>query len=64
MGLSRSCFLVTPSLRLRLSQKPKANGAPTLIFVAGSALRVADVVIFLLVVSLDQQFTKRLDEDP
>lgn len=34
---------VTPSLRLRLSQKPKANGAPTLIFVAGSALRVADV---------------------
>jgi len=34
---------VTPSLRLRLSQKPKVNGAPTLIFVAGSALRVADV---------------------
>ncbi|KAF9653047.1 hypothetical protein BDM02DRAFT_3087761 [Thelephora ganbajun] len=34
---------VTPSLRLRLSQKPKANGAPTLIFVVGSALRVADV---------------------
>jgi len=34
---------VTPSLRLRLSQKPKVTGAPTLIFVAGSALRVADV---------------------
>jgi len=34
---------VTPSLRLRLSQKPRTNGAPTLIFVAGSALRVADV---------------------
>jgi len=34
---------VTPSLRLRLSQKPKTTGAPTLIFVAGSALRVADV---------------------
>lgn len=38
---------VTPSLRLRLSQKPKANGAPTLIFVAGSALRVADVTRIL-----------------
>jgi len=38
---------VTPSLRLRLSQKPKAAGAPTLIFVAGSALRVADVTRIL-----------------
>ena len=27
----------------RLSQKPRSNGAPTLIFVAGAALRVADV---------------------
>ena len=48
---------VTPSLRLRLSQKPKANGAPTLIFVAGSALRVADVVILLPVVSPKRLFT-------
>jgi len=38
---------VTPSLRLRLSQKSKVNGAPTLIFVAGSALRVADVTRIL-----------------
>ncbi|PPQ89097.1 hypothetical protein CVT25_006469 [Psilocybe cyanescens] len=32
-----------PSLRLRLSQKSKSNGAPTLIYIAGAALRVADV---------------------
>ncbi|KAF8520202.1 U3-containing 90S pre-ribosomal complex subunit-domain containing protein [Hysterangium stoloniferum] len=32
-----------PRLMLRLSQKPRNNGAPTLIFVAGAALRVADV---------------------
>ncbi len=32
-----------PTLRTRLAQRPKNNGAPTLIFVAGAALRVADV---------------------
>jgi len=32
-----------PSLRLRLSQKSKSNGAPTLLYIAGAALRVADV---------------------
>nr|GAT61228.1 predicted protein [Mycena chlorophos] len=34
---------VLPSLRLRLSQKSKSNGAPTLLFLAGAALRVADI---------------------
>ncbi|KAF7304715.1 Protein cms1 [Mycena kentingensis (nom. inval.)] len=34
---------VLPNLRLRLSQKSKTNGAPTLLFIAGAALRVADV---------------------
>jgi protein CMS1 len=40
-----SPFLITvlPTLRVRLAQKPKFNGAPTLIFIAGAALRVADV---------------------
>ena len=32
-----------PNLRLRLLQRPKSNGAPTLIYVAAAALRVADV---------------------
>ncbi|KZP20830.1 hypothetical protein FIBSPDRAFT_954261 [Athelia psychrophila] len=32
-----------PTLRTRLSQKSKSNGAPTLLFVTGAALRVADV---------------------
>ena len=32
-----------PQLFLRLSQKPRNNGAPTLIFIASAALRVADV---------------------
>ncbi|KDR73448.1 hypothetical protein GALMADRAFT_124540 [Galerina marginata CBS 339.88] len=32
-----------PSLRLRLSQRSKSNGAPTLLYIAGAALRVADV---------------------
>jgi protein CMS1 len=36
-------FTVLPSLRTRLSQKSKAKGAPTLLFIAGAALRVADV---------------------
>ena len=35
--------LVLPSLRLRLLQRPKHNGAPTLIYIAAAALRVADV---------------------
>ncbi|KAJ6623416.1 U3-containing 90S pre-ribosomal complex subunit-domain containing protein [Mycena sp. CBHHK59/15] len=34
---------VLPSLRLRLSQRSKASGAPTLLFIAGAALRVVDV---------------------
>jgi len=34
---------VLPSLRARLSQKSKAVGAPTLLFVTGAALRAADV---------------------
>ncbi len=34
---------VLPTLRTRMGQRPKSNGAPTLIFVAGAALRVADV---------------------
>jgi protein CMS1 len=36
-------FAVLPSLRLRLSQRSKASGSPTLLFIAGAALRVADV---------------------
>lgn len=39
--------LVAPTLRTRLAQRPKANGAPTLIFIAGAALRVADVTRIL-----------------
>ena len=35
--------LVLPTLRTRMGQRPKNNGAPTLVFVAGAALRVADV---------------------
>jgi protein CMS1 len=30
-----------------LAQRPKSNGAPTLIFIAGAALRVADVTRIL-----------------
>ncbi|KAF7791247.1 hypothetical protein EIP86_002261 [Pleurotus ostreatoroseus] len=33
---------VLPTLRTRLAQRPKYNGAPTLLFLAGAALRVAD----------------------
>ena len=33
---------VLPVLRTRLAQRPKYNGAPTLVFIAGAALRVAD----------------------
>lgn len=33
-----------PSLHTRLSQKSKVAGSPTLLFIAGAALRVADVV--------------------
>lgn len=38
---------VVPTLRTRLSQRPKYNGSPTLIFLAGAALRVADVTRIL-----------------
>ena len=34
---------VIPTLKTRLTQRSKENGAPTLIFIAGGALRVADV---------------------
>ncbi|KZT11479.1 uncharacterized protein LAESUDRAFT_642058 [Laetiporus sulphureus 93-53] len=34
---------VLPTLHTRLSQRPKSSGSPTLIFVAGAALRVADI---------------------
>ncbi|KAF8638508.1 hypothetical protein AX16_010491 [Volvariella volvacea WC 439] len=34
---------VIPTLHLRLSQRSKSNGAPTLLYIAGAALRVADV---------------------
>ncbi|TRM61741.1 U3-containing 90S pre-ribosomal complex subunit-domain containing protein [Schizophyllum amplum] len=32
-----------PALKTRLGQKSKSNGAPTMLFIAGAALRVADV---------------------
>jgi len=35
---------VVPTLRTRLTQRSKDNGAPTLLFVAGGALRVIDVI--------------------
>lgn len=35
---------VLPTLRTRLGQRSKNNASPTLIYVAGAALRVADVV--------------------
>jgi protein CMS1 len=38
---------VLPTLHKRLSQSSKSNGAPTLIFVAGAALRAADVTRIL-----------------
>jgi protein CMS1 len=63
-GIESFSLSVTPSLRLRLSQKPKANGAPTLIFVAGSALRVADVVTLLPVYPPEWLLTLRLDKSP
>lgn len=51
-GITRRCsyvvlWTVVPTLRTRLAQRPKSNGAPTLIFVAGAALRVADVTRIL-----------------
>jgi len=36
-----------PSLRRRLAQESKSNGAPTLLYIAGAALRVADVTRIL-----------------
>ena len=40
----RTCHsLALPTLHTRLSQKSKASGAPTLLFVTSAALRVADV---------------------
>ncbi|KAG5645010.1 hypothetical protein DXG03_007287 [Asterophora parasitica] len=37
----------TPTLHKRLSQKSKSNGAPTMLFITGAALRVADVTRIL-----------------
>jgi protein CMS1 len=34
---------VLPILRTRLGQRPKHNGAPTLLFISSAALRVTDV---------------------
>ena len=34
---------VLPTLRTRMGQRSKSNGAPTLLFIAGAALRVVDV---------------------
>ncbi|KAI6150838.1 U3-containing 90S pre-ribosomal complex subunit-domain containing protein [Pisolithus tinctorius] len=34
---------VLPPLHKRLRQRPKASGSPTLLFIAGAALRVADI---------------------
>ena len=34
---------MVPVLKTRLAQKPKDNGAPTLLFISGAALRVIDV---------------------
>ncbi|KAG7092272.1 hypothetical protein E1B28_008634 [Marasmius oreades] len=45
--LSSFILKVLPSLHTRLLMKSKANGAPTLIFVTGAALRVADVTRIL-----------------
>ena len=38
---------VLPTLRTRMGQKPRSSGAPTLLFIAGAALRVADVTRIL-----------------
>ncbi|KAF7978109.1 hypothetical protein HWV62_1522 [Athelia sp. TMB] len=43
LELEDVCIPALPTLRTRLSQKSKSNGAPTLLFVTGAALRVADV---------------------
>ena len=34
---------VLPTLQIQLSKKPKNNGSPSLLFITGAALRVADV---------------------
>ncbi|KAG7452698.1 uncharacterized protein BT62DRAFT_1070437 [Guyanagaster necrorhizus] len=41
--LAEFIIKAVPSLRTRLLQKSKATGSPTLLFVTGAALRVADV---------------------
>ncbi|KAF9533380.1 U3-containing 90S pre-ribosomal complex subunit-domain containing protein [Crepidotus variabilis] len=41
------CYSALPSLRVRLAQRSKTNGAPTLMYIAGAALRVADVTRIL-----------------
>ncbi|ESK93005.1 hypothetical protein Moror_8908 [Moniliophthora roreri MCA 2997] len=45
--LSSFIVKVLPALHIRLSQRSKSNGSPTLIFVTGAALRVADVTRIL-----------------
>ncbi|THU99359.1 hypothetical protein K435DRAFT_828182 [Dendrothele bispora CBS 962.96] len=46
-NLSEFIIKVVPSLHTRLSQKSKNAGSPTLLFVTGAALRVADVTRIL-----------------
>ena len=41
--VSHSIIQVLPTLRIQLDKRPKKNGSPTLLFIAGAALRVADV---------------------
>ena len=46
-SVTKEYVLVLPSLHTRLSQKSKSNGAPTLLYIASAALRVADVTRIL-----------------
>ena len=41
--VSNRLVAALPTLKTRLSQRPKSTGAPTLLFVTSAALRVADV---------------------
>ncbi|KAL4074499.1 U3-containing 90S pre-ribosomal complex subunit-domain containing protein [Scleroderma yunnanense] len=45
--IRQTFFLVLPTLHKRLAQKSKVAGSPTLLFIAGAALRVADVTRIL-----------------
>ncbi|KAF8892611.1 U3-containing 90S pre-ribosomal complex subunit-domain containing protein [Infundibulicybe gibba] len=41
--LTEFIIQATPTLHTRLAQRSKSNGAPTLLFITGAALRVVDV---------------------